>query len=245
MSRFYIRPDSIKNDRIYVDGREAHHILDVMRLKKGDRIVAFDGTGKEYFGIIEDISKKSLIIKIEEEKESKTKRSYKITLAQAIPKMDKMDYIIQKTTELGIDSIIPMNTERAVVKLKKDKVFLKLRRWGRIAREAAKQCGRNSITAIEDYLNFKEVLDRVKSYDLVLMPSVSPFKKQSLKRLLSLFQGESILVLIGPEGGFDPIELQLASKGGVMFVSLGDNILKSDTAAIATIAMINYALSDV
>lgn len=245
MSRFYIKPDNVKKDRIYVGGEEAHHILDVMRLKKGDRVIAFDGIKNEYFGVIEDISKKSLVIKIEKIKESEAQKNYRITLAQAVPKMDKMDYIIQKTTELGVDSIIPMDTKRSVVKLKKEKISLKRKRWQRIAQEAAKQCGRNSLAAIEEYLDFKGALEKIKFYDLALMPSVFPFKKESLKRRLSTFGGRSILVFIGPEGGFDPVELDAASKEGVVFVSLGENILKCDTAAISAVAMINYALSNI
>ena len=159
--------------------------------------------------------------------------------------MDKMDYIIQKTTELGIESIIPMNTARTVVKLKKDKISSRRKRWGRIAKEAAKQCGRSKITLIEEYLDFKDIVEKVKSYDLVLMPSVARGKRRSLKECLSGFRGKSILVLIGPEGGFDSLELDMASKKSILSVSLGENVLKCDTAAISTIAMINYALSDI
>lgn len=244
MSRFYIKPDNVRNDKIYVDGEEARHILNVMRLKRGDGVIAFDGTGREYFGDIESISTNSLIVKIKKIEEHKTKKRYRMTLAQAIPKKAKMDYIIQKATELGIDSIIPMNTERTVVKLSKSDISARQNRWERIAKEAAKQCGRSEITKIEGYLDFEDVLENVKSYDLALMPSIMPVNRQSLKKCLSNFKGESILIFIGPEGGFDPAELDAAFEKGVIFVSLGENVLKSDTAAIAAIAMINYALSN-
>ena len=245
MSRFYIRPDNIKENQIRVNGDEAHHILRVMRLEIGDEITAFDGTGREYYGIIEEVSKKGAVIKIEKSSMAKSGKRYTITLAQAVPKMEKMDYIIQKTTELGIDSIIPMNTKRTIVRLNKEKMLSKQRRWKRIAAEASKQCGRVNITEIESYTSLNGVLERGDRYDLALMPSVFSCEKKSLKKILPDFQGRSILLLIGPEGGFDADEHKRASENGVIFVSLGENILRCDTAAIAAVAMLKFSLSDI
>jgi 16S rRNA (uracil1498-N3)-methyltransferase len=244
VSRFYIKPNSKKGDKIYVDGEEAHHILDVMRLQKGERVTAFDGTGKEYTGTIKDVVKKGVTIEVEETKEISTSKDYNITLAQSIPRKEKVEYIIEKATELGVDRIIPMTTRRTVVKLKKEKIAAKQKRWEKIAREASKQSGRNIITKIEKPVKFEDVLKKTRDYDLAIMPSVGHMERQALKILLSGFSGSSILVFIGPEGGFDPAELDAAVHHGIKFVSLGENILKCDTAALATIAMINYALSD-
>lgn len=243
MSRFYVNPKSIRSGKIYVDGQEAHHILDVMRLKKGDAIAAFDGRGREYIGKIEDVSKNCLVITIEETRESVVTKRYAVTLAQAIPKADKMDYIIQKASELGVDSIIPMNTERTVVRLKSDRVASRLKRWRRIAQEASKQCGRSDVAAVEEYSDIKDVIKSAGRYDLALMPSTAGIKKRSLKEYLSVFKGRSLLILIGPEGGFDSREIELASENGIAAVTLGAHTLRSDTAAIASIAMINYALN--
>ncbi|MDB4349868.1 16S rRNA (uracil(1498)-N(3))-methyltransferase [Omnitrophica bacterium] len=245
MSRFYVEPGKRSEDKLYVDGKEAHHILDVMRLKKGDRVSAFDGTGREYFGTIEEVAKKGLIIKIDQTREKSSKKDHHITLAQSIPRREKMDYIVQKAAELGADKIIPMITQRTVVRLKKEKIPARLKRYRELAREAAKQCGSSSVTAIEDCLKFHEVLEKAQGYDLSIIPSVGHVEKKSLKEKLSAFRGRSILILIGPEGGFDPAELEAASKKEITFVSLGENVLKCDTAALAAIAMINYALSDI
>ena len=244
MSRFYIRPGDKRDDKIYVGGKEAHHILDVMRLNVGDHVTAFDGVGGQYRGVIQEAGKKSLVIKINETEIMEPAKGHSITLAQAIPRKDKVDYIIQKAAELGVDSIIPMITKRTVVKIKGDKVSAKLQRWEKIACEASKQCGRNSLARIEKTAKFDRILSRARSYDLAIMPSVGHIMRQSLKSLLLTFSGKSILIFIGPEGGFDPSELEAAANSGVKFISLGENVLKCDTAALATIAMINYALTE-
>lgn len=243
MSRFYIRPNSVTGEKINVEGPEAHHILDVMRLKEGDEITAFDGTGREYFGRIGSIRKKSLVIIVDRVDRQRDVNSCSVTLAQSVPKMDKMDYIIQKATELNVASIIPMETKRTVVKMGKDKFLAKQKRWERIVLEAAKQCGRASMPTIEPCLVFEDVLQRAGSYDLSLMPSLLRVKtRRGLKECISDFKGKSILVLIGPEGGFDPSEVNAALDKKVVPVSLGKNTLRCDTAAIAAIAIINHSL---
>ena len=242
MSRFYVKPEQVKESRIYVDGPEAHHILDVMRLKKGDQTFIFDGTGKDYFGIIEETTRTSLVIKIEKMENKKNTKALNITLAQALPRKEKMDYIVEKATELGVCSIIPMKTERTVPRIVKEKEASKKARWERIAREACKQCGRSNIAKIEDYTDFKDVLKSISSYDITIMPSTNNIKKTSLKSILSGFKGKSILLFIGPEGGFSPKETALGQKNNIAFASLGANVLKSDTACIASIAIIKHTL---
>jgi 16S rRNA (uracil1498-N3)-methyltransferase len=242
MSRFYVEPDSVKGDRIYVGKKEAHHILDVMRLKKGDGVTAFDGTAREYSGVIEDDAKRGLIIKIESVRELKRERNYRLVLAQALPKANKMEVIIQKATELGVDSVIPLDTKRAVVRLNEN-ISSRRKRWEKIAREASKQCGRARVTDIGGYLDFDRLMGKVKSFDLALMPSTASVQKEGLKGALKGFSGGSILIVIGPEGGFDPTEINKARGAGVRLVSLGENVFRCDTAAISVIAMINYALS--
>lgn len=244
MSRFYIKPEDRKGDKIYVGGKEAYHITTVMRLEKGDRISAFDGTGKEYFGIIEEVKRRNIVISIHTTKERLSCKKCSITLAQSIPRKGKVDFIIQKAAELGVDKVIPMVTQRSVVKLKEERIPEKVKRWEKIAQEAAKQCGRSTITGIEDCVDFSKVIQKSKKYDLVIMPSVGHIQRQKLKGLMMGFSGKSIMLLIGPEGGFDPSEIDMARRSGVAFVSLGENILKSDTAAIAAIVMINYSLED-
>lgn len=240
MSRFYVKPEDIKKSEIHVGGNEAHHIVDVMRLEKGDGVVAFDGLGNEYTGIINEAKKKLVIISIKS-RQKQSPLNTKITLAQSIPKSDKMDYIIQKTTELGIHSIIPIITERTVVKIDKNKKAKKMARWAKIAREASKQCGRSIVPEIKDILNFREVINSGQNYSLRLIPSLIGEKKE-LKSLLSK-KIESTIILIGPEGGFSPSEVKLAQDSGFSAISLGVYTLKSDTAAITSAAILSYALN--
>lgn len=245
MSRFYIKPENVKDGKIFVDSEEAHHILDVMRLKEKNEVTAFDGKGHEYRGIISKVAKKSLEINIIDTSTRKSAQRFAITLAQALPRKEKMDYIIEKATELGVGSIIPMNTKRTVVRPDSKKIKSKIDRWERIAREAAKQCGRVSLVKIDENLDFEEVIKKAGSYDLAVMPSTEYTEKESNKKILENFKGKNILVIIGPEGGFDPSEVGLARKNNVSLVSLGENTLKCDTAALTTLAIINYALGDI
>ena len=159
MSRFYIPKEFVNGNKIIVSGEEAHHILDVMRLKKLDNIVTFDGTGKEYTGIIRDMKGGLLEIEVINTKDiGLDKSGVKIMLIQALPKKDKMDYIVEKATELGVSSIIPVTTARTIPVWDDSKKSAHLERWQKIAREASKQCGRVNIPAIDTARSFKEVI---------------------------------------------------------------------------------------
>ncbi|NQT07261.1 MAG: 16S rRNA (uracil(1498)-N(3))-methyltransferase, partial [Candidatus Omnitrophica bacterium] len=230
MSRFYVKPEDAKGEKIFVSGQEAHHALNVMRLKVGDKITAFDGTGREYIGLIEETGKATLTIKIDKVIKPKKGKAYCITLAQAVPRMDKMDYIIQKATELGADSVIPIRTHRTVTRFTKDRISAKIKRWERIALESSKQCGRSQVTKIGEYADFKDLLSRIEAYDLVIMPCLAGVDKKGLKKELNGFSVGSMLIIIGPEGGFDSDEIKIAAAMGVSFISLGENTRKCDSA---------------
>lgn len=256
MSKFFIPPASIQGDIAMIDGKEAHHILNVMRLKAGDRIEAFDGKGTLYQGHILDTVNKKVKLKIEAVCRAPLVSKLKVTLIQALPKKNKMDYIIQKCTELGIDSIIPIQTARTVVKLDKQKQIARRKRWERIAREAAKQCGRTVNPRIKELTSWKGVLSRLDNFDLKLLPCLSE-NTQKIKDVLrapldpDIMSGltgqaknkvEKIALFIGPEGGFTTEEIRQAEDAGCLAVSLGTNVLKSDTASVCALAMINYEL---
>ena len=242
MSRFYVKPENIKGDIINISGDEAHHIVDVMRLKKGDEVVAFDGIGTEFKGIIKDIEKKSVIVAIQEKSKQPALKT-NITLAQAIPKSERMYYIIQKCTELGVRAIIPMVTERTIVRIKKPKQDRRLLRWSKIATGAAKQCGRSDVPRIEEISSFKNVVKKSSGYSIKIMPSLIGERKE-IGQLVSSPKTDNALLLIGPEGGFSPAEVKLAGENGISLVSLGPYTLRSDTAPIAAMAVLNYALGN-
>lgn len=242
MSRFYIRPDSLKNGKIYVGKEESHHIIDVMRLREGDSTTVFDGTGKEYEGKISSIENKRVIIDVSKIKIVDKKRPVSISLAQAIPKKDKMHLIVQKATELGANEILPVESSRTVVKSKGERRRHKIERWQKIAVEASKQCGRTELPKVRDITHFDAILDCITKYDLTIMPCLSQ-KSISLKSALNnINRPDNVLVIIGPEGGFSENEIEKASEKGAVLTALGDLILRSDTAAIATLSILNHEL---
>ncbi|MBN1871206.1 MAG: 16S rRNA (uracil(1498)-N(3))-methyltransferase [Candidatus Omnitrophica bacterium] len=240
MSRFYVQPQSIRDDKIHVEKEERHHIVDVMRLGEGDAVVAFDGRGNEYVGVITCIDAKEVIIDIKEVKTPDSKRNFRITLAQAIPKKDKMDTVVQKATELGVDEIIPLSTERTIVKADNERIKSKIERWRRIAIEASKQCGRTELPLVRPMLKFNDLIEMVDNYNFTIMPCLSEDSISLYSALADIKESDKSLVMIGPEGGFTEAEKAAAASHGVILVSLGDLVLKSDTAAIATLSVLNY-----
>ncbi|MDD5450266.1 MAG: 16S rRNA (uracil(1498)-N(3))-methyltransferase [Candidatus Omnitrophica bacterium] len=242
MSRFYIRPEAVSGEEILVPREEAHHILDVMRLKAGDEIIAFDGTGKEYLGNILGASKAGLRIRIKKINTPQQREKTFIALAQSLPKKVKMDFIVEKATELGVDEIIPLITERTVVRLPDDKKSIRSARWQEIAISASKQCGRLSVPEVRPVARFSGILKETGNYDLAIMACLTEGTRP-LKEVISNFKGRKVLAMIGPEGDFSPGEIQEAAAGGVKLVSLGPLVLRVDTAAIFIISAFNYESS--
>ncbi|MFH0772587.1 MAG: 16S rRNA (uracil(1498)-N(3))-methyltransferase [Candidatus Omnitrophota bacterium] len=239
MSRFYVPPELVSKDRISLRGREAHHAKDVMRLKAKDEIVVFDGTGKEYEGIIDEIGRDEIVIKIKVIIEKKT-GNFRLALAQAIPKLNKMDLIVEKATELGIERLIPIITERTIAQTEVSRALLKSERWKKLSVVAAKQCGRTSLPAINDIMKFKDSLSIVKDYELAVIACLHKEAKR-LREALENKVVKSAIVFIGPEGDFTEDEILMARSSGVVPVLLGEEILRSDTAAVSLLAVLNYA----
>lgn len=242
MSRFYVNPHKVRGNIITVDGEEAHHMLDVMRLNKLDKVVAFDGTGKEYVGFIKDVKRKALTVEIIQTRSLSSRNRSAVTLIQAIPKKDKMDYIVEKATELGAGSIIPVFTKRSVPDWDASKRSRHTARWRKIAREAAKQCGRSDVPDIQDIGEFDDSIKRISDYDMAVIAALSD-GSIGLKECLAGFKGGKVAIAIGPEGDFTPKEVADAKTLGFKLVSLGKTVLKSDTAGLAVLAALNYEFS--
>ena len=243
MSRFYVPKENVNlnKNEIVIDGEEAHHLLGVMRLKGDDSVIVFDGTGFEYAGFIKKVSPNQKVVTVEIVKTEKPtpEKLQKITLVQAIPKKAKMEYIIEKATELGVFKIIPVVTARTIVRPDEDGRKSKALRWRKIASEASKQCGRVEVPEVDDIVRVEHLDD----YDLILFACVSG-GTIPIKKALSGFKSGRIAVLIGPEGGFTPEETgMLKEKGNCKFVSLGMRVLKSDTAGIFVLSSLNYEFS--
>lgn len=244
MTRFLVLPESIKEGKITIRGREVHHLRNVLRLRSGERVICFDGRGREYQGWIERLSSAQAEIRIEKIKKLRRELSLKITLAPSLIRSNKMDLIIQKCTELGVFRIMPMRTEKSLVKLDEAKSRVRRERWQRLAEEAAKQSGRVQVPRIDEVRDFASILKKARNFDLGIIlweeeGEVRSFKKTLTERLSS---SQNILFLIGPEGGFPAQEVAEAKKAGLLSVSLGPRILRAETAAIVAVAIVAYEL---
>ncbi|MBU1894475.1 MAG: 16S rRNA (uracil(1498)-N(3))-methyltransferase [Candidatus Omnitrophica bacterium] len=244
MSRFYVPKENVRGREIVIRGREAHHIADVMRLQPDDKIVVFDGTGNEYSGFIKNINNKvkKIIIEVVSTKHPVAEKSPEIVLAQALPKRDKMDYIVEKSVELGVSRIIPIITKRTIVRPHVTGSNKKVERWGKIAVEASKQCGRLNVPSIDNVTSYSDVVQQIEQFDLVLFACLMQ-RTVSIKTVLSDFKTGKILVFVGPEGDFTPEEVSFADRGNTRFVSLGRRVLKSDTAGLFILSVLNYEFS--
>ncbi len=217
---------------------EAHHALHVLRLKVGDALNVFDGRGHEAQVSLTEITKDSVRLTILQRSNTPS-LPCRITLAQAIPKKN-MDLIVQKATELGVASIVPLISERSVVKLDEDSK--RIERWRGIALDACKQCGNNWLPEIQPPQKARDFLTSPGKFDLKLIGSLQPDSKP-LKAILGVAaKPSSILILIGPEGDFTPAELALAKSAGCLPLSLGPLVLRADTAAIYTLSILHHEL---
>jgi|ERR1017187_540921 16S rRNA (uracil1498-N3)-methyltransferase len=217
---------------------ETHHALHVLRLKVGDTLNVFDGRGHEAQCSIAEITKDSVRLTILQHS-STPSLPCRITLAQAIPKKS-MDLIVQKTTELGVASIVPLVSERSVVKLDEDSK--RIDRWREIALEACKQCGNNWLPEIHPPRKTREFLNSPGSFDLKLIASLQPDSKLLKPILGDAATPKSVLILVGPEGDFTPAELGLAKSAGCLPLSLGPLVLRAETAAIYTLSILHHEL---
>jgi 16S rRNA (uracil1498-N3)-methyltransferase len=246
MKRFYVQPGQINAGRIAITDSQAHHLKDVLRLKKQDRIAVFDGKGMEYTARIKRLSDKEIIADIVSSRFTLAKDApYKVILAQAVSKNTKIDFVVQKATELGVDAIIPMATGRSIVKLNRRNASSRIKRWQRIAEEASRQCGRTTVPVIRDSLDVKYAIAATAGCELKLFFCIDK-DTTDLRHILS-FCGSSlptdIAVFIGPEGDFTPAEIILAKDSGFKLASLGERVLRTETAGLYVLSVLDYVLT--
>lgn len=239
MGRFFVLPEQIENDRIMISGSDVKHMKNVLRYSAGTKINVCS-EGVVYESIIEEITSENVIAVIEKRTQINTELKVPVVLYQGLPKGDKMDLIIQKNVELGITKIVPVMMERTIVKLEGKDIAKKVERWNRIAMEAAKQCGRLIIPEVANPVQFRE-LSKVSCGILKLMP----YENEEELTIKSVLRGISedmlsIDVLIGPEGGISQGEAQSACDMGFVSVSLGERILRTETAGFYVTGCIAY-----
>jgi 16S rRNA (uracil1498-N3)-methyltransferase len=239
MPKFFVLKSRINNGRAVIEGEDALHISRVLRLGKGQSVTLCDGLGWDYDAVIETVSKNEITASIVKTYKCDAEPSVRAVLYQALPKHGKMEYVIQKTTELGVAKIVPVYSKRCVAKPSANQ----LTRWRKIAREAAKQSGRGIIPEVGDVISFDEAIGQMSRAGLPIMF----YEEEQTVRLKDVIEGKrppDVCFLIGPEGGFDPLEAQLARDSGIPTVTLGKRILRTETAAAAVLAIIMYSLND-
>ncbi len=245
MHRFFVGEEAFKDGGFTVTGGDVHHLTRVLRLVPGDQIALSDGAGREYVGIITGISADQVTGTVERAAVVQSEPAVAVTLFQGLPKADKMELIIQKGTEIGVSRIIPVATERCVVRLDDKAAAGKVERWQKIAREAAKQCGRSRIPSVGPVLSLKQAVEReAAGLDLALIPWELA-RDKTLKQALRQAGGvRSLGLFIGPEGGLAPVEVECAAAAGVIPVTLGPRILRTETAGLVAATIALYELAD-
>ncbi len=237
MFNFFTKENQRQSDRYVITNTDFNHIKNVLRMSVGDTFLVSEN-GISNLCEIESIESDSLIAKIIEENYNDTNLPIKIHLFQGLPKGDKMELIIQKAVELGVESIVPVEMNRCVVKIDDKKKKSKIQRWQAISESAAKQSKRNTIPEIQEILTYKQAMTKADEMDLFLVPYESKNGMEDTKNALSQIKpGMSIGILIGPEGGFDEKEIAQAIENNGKVISLGKRILRTETAAITSVSM--------
>lgn len=247
MQKIFIENKHMQDNKINITGEDVKHISNVLRMKPNDKIEVCNlGNNKNYLVQIEEIKKDIIITNIIEEKEQVNESNVKIDLYQGLPKADKMELIIQKTTEIGISKIIPIDMERCIVKLDEKESKKKIDRWQKIAEAAAKQSKRDIIPVVENKVKIKDIIKNIKEYDLFLI-AYEEENTNTLKQELQSITGKEkykIGILIGPEGGISIEEIENLKNNGAKIVTLGKRILRCETAPIVMTSNIMYELEN-
>jgi 16S rRNA (uracil1498-N3)-methyltransferase len=236
MRRFYAPKENFIKDKITLSLEETRHLRDVLRLRESEKINIFDGEGREFSGEIETIAKKETVLKIIEEVAPTSRESdLDLSLAVALLKGEKFDLVIQKAVELGVTKFVPMNTKRTDVKLKDAEK--KIERWQKIALEAAKQCGRAKLMQIELPQDFAQLIKSSEGTKVL-------FAERSGNKFAEIKTDKKITAFIGPEGGWEDSEIELAASNGCQIITLGGRILRAETAVITIASLLQNHFGD-
>lgn len=245
MYHFFVEQEQIGAELISVTGSDVNHIKNVLRMKPGETVLISSRTGGDYLCKVAEIQPEEVQMEILEARESKMELPARIHLFQGLPKGDKMELIIQKAVELGVYRIIPVDTRRTVVRLDAKKEESKVKRWNAISESAAKQSKRSLIPEVSGVMSFKDALAETKDYGLKMIPYECAEGMGQTRELIKRAQaGMDIAVFIGPEGGFEEDEIEKAQAAGVLPVTLGKRILRTETAGLCILSALMLQLEE-
>lgn len=244
MNRFFVSESDIQGERVVLGGDQAHQIFHVLRMKAGERIVVLDNTGMEYEAVLTSVGKNEVAGDIESKRAGAGEPGVELTLYQSLLGREKFELVLQKCTEVGVSRFVPVITRRSLVRDADAVTPKKLTRWRRIITEAAEQSHRSKIPELAEPIQFEDVISKLNGFDRCLI--ASPHEQQAT--LHKSIRGEmeelkSMCLLIGPEGGFTEQEIDQAVEAGAVAVNLGPRILRTETAAIVTAAIVLYELN--
>lgn len=244
MYRFYVSADQLAEKEVFISGGDVNHIKNVLRLEVGDWIVACDGNGTDYVSRIQSICSDEVVASIEKVQPTGTELPVRITLFQGMPKKDKLELIIQKAVELGACEIVPVMTKRTVVKLSEEKKINKrLERWQSIAYAAAKQCDRGIIPTVHKPVSYEEALAMADQLDYNVIPyEIQTGMEEARKIVDQACKQRSLGIFIGPEGGFEPEEVERAMTRNIHPMTLGKRILRTETAGMALLSILMFQM---
>jgi 16S rRNA (uracil1498-N3)-methyltransferase len=245
MQRYFV--ERIDESTLKLDGDDARHLSAVMRAKPGDEFIACDGKGRDVLASVEEIGKDFVKAAVVRELTDSAEMAWEVTVAQSLPKGDKLETVIQKGTEAGAIAFVPFLSHRTVVQYDERKEAKRLERWRKIAKEAAEQSHRSALPDVEAVSSWKALLARIPEFDLALLCYEEEGRAGTgLKPMLQTFKEAAkaerprVLILVGPEGGFTPQEAEEAAAKGAKPVGLGRRILRTETAALYALACIAY-----
>lgn len=249
MPKFFVEEKQVQNQQIKITGNDVNHIKNVLRHKIGDKITICNvSDSQDYDCEITELEEKEIICNIIQKIEDTAESNIKVTIFQGLPKADKMELVIQKSVELGVYDITPVEMKRCIVKLNDKDKIKKIQRWQKIAEVAAKQSGRNIVPKINEIQSIKSICELKKEYDIVLLAYENEKEntiKQELQKLKQLEKAElKIGVIIGPEGGINTSEVEMLENAGAKIITLGKRILRTETVALSILSMIMYELEN-
>lgn len=247
MHRFYLPPEKCQGSLLTLEDSEAHHALHVLRIRKGEAVDVLDGAGHVIHSEVAALGKRTVDLSVRD-KVFRPPLPFAVTLLQAIPKGKTFETIVQKATELGVSRIIPLLTERVVVHLEDGSTETKMDKWRQVAIEAIKQCGSPYLPKLERPIALRDFLQLAEQFDLALVGDLTESTAHPRKFFQQFAQEKNgalpktVAAWVGPEGDFTPEELQSIRASGAKSITLGPLVLRSDTAAIYSISVINYEL---